>query len=113
MHKLKDAIGDDNNMKEEYERVKFALNVTKGKVKSSKAQRSKFQKTSAKLTLLEVIKVIRSLNMLELNGMSKTQSFKGLKNVWNMPKVLLQNQKNLLLRRKNALSCYHNTIPLI
>jgi hypothetical protein len=75
---LKDAIGDNNNMKEGYERVEFALSVIKGKVKSSKAQRSKFQKTSVKLTLLKVLKVIRSLNMLELNGMSKTQSFKGL-----------------------------------
>jgi hypothetical protein len=39
MDKLKDAIGDNNNLKEEYERVEFALNVIKGKMKSSKAQR--------------------------------------------------------------------------
>ncbi len=113
MDNLKDVIGDNDNMKEEYERVEFELNVIKGKVKSSKAHRSMFQKASVKLTLLEVLKVIRSLNMLELNGMSKTQSFKRLKNVWNMPKGLLQNQNNLLLKRKNGLSCYQNTIPLI
>lgn len=84
--------------------LNLCLVLLKAKWNHQKHKGKSFKKTNVKLTLLKVLKVIRSLNMLELNGMFKTQSFKGLYNVWNMPKGLLQNQNNLLLRRKNALS---------